>query len=133
MNLQAILDGLAVALRTIPELRVFSYSPDVIAPPAAVVQLPSSITYGITFGGALDTYTIPVLVLVGSASDRAAQSNLASYMSTTGPNSIKGAVAGDSTLGGIVDIATITRCTGAASYTIGGTDYLGARFDAEVT
>ncbi len=132
-DLLAILDGLAARLRTVQGLRTFSYLPDLVAPPCAIVQLPSDITYGIVWGGGKQTYTIPIMLLVGTGTDRTAHTHLAAYMSAAGPKSIKGAVDADYTLGGIVDEATIASVGGVARYSFGGTEYFGARFVASAT
>lgn len=131
-SLQAILDGIAARLRTLPGLRVVAYVPDQIAPPTAIVQLPRSIDFDLTYGRGADSYRIPVLLLVAKVSDRASSSNLAAYLAADGATSVKAAVEADSTLGGIVDDCHVAQATGIGSYTFGGIDYLGAEFTLEV-
>lgn len=125
-SLSAIMDGLAAALRTISGLRVYAHVPDNLAPPAAIVQLPRSIDYDLTWGRGADVYTIPVLALVGSASDRASHANLAAYLDADGLTSIKAAIEADVTLGGVVDDARVSRADGVGAYTFAGVEYAGA-------
>jgi hypothetical protein len=131
--LKTILEALAAALETIAGLRVFSYMPDSLAPPAAIVQLPESIDYDLTFGRGADTYNLRVLLLVGKVSDRASTANLAQYLNAAGATSIKAAVEADPTLGGLVDDANLKRASGIGTYTVAGTEYVGALLDVEVT
>lgn len=130
--LQAILDALAASLDAIPGLRVFGYTPDQIAPPTAIVQLPRSIDFDLTYNRGADTYVVPVLLLVGKVSDRASSANLASYLDAAGPTSVKAAIEVDDTLGGLIDDCRVTGATGIGSYTFAGVEYLGAEFNLVV-
>ncbi len=131
--LSAILDALAAALEAIPGLRGYAYVPDVLAPPAAVVQLPTAIDFDVTWGRGADAYRVPVLLVVGAASYRAAHAALASYLDAAGPTSVKAAVEADSTLGGLVDDARVVRADGIGSYSFGATEYAGALFTIAIT
>lgn len=130
--LQAILKAIGVRLQTLAGLRVFDYMPDAIAPPTAIIQLPRSINFDLTWGRGADSYVIPVLLLVGKASDRAGSTNLASYLNAAGSTSVKAAVEADATLGGLVDDCRVTAANGIGSYTFGAVEYLGCSFDLAV-
>jgi hypothetical protein len=113
-------------------LRVYDYAADAAAPPAAIVPLPETVEYDTVAGRGADRVVIPVLILVGKVSDRAARDQLAQYVSGTGSLSVKAAIeGGNSDLGGT---AHTVRVTGARVdiVTIQAIDYLGASFDCEV-
>lgn len=123
------MDAIGVRLATISGLRVADYPSDAANPPQAIVSLPETIEYDSTFARGADRVIIPITVLVGKVSDRAARDALAAYVSGTGAKSVKAAV--DGTLAGV---AHTVRVTGAKVdvITIGAVDYLGASFEAEV-
>jgi hypothetical protein len=129
-TLRAILEAVGARLATIPGLRVFTHVPDVLAPPAAIVQLPRSVQFDLTAGRGADTYNLGVLVVVGKVSDRASTANLAQYLDAEGPTSIKEALDGD--LGGVVDSARVESYENVGSYPFAGVEYLGAEFQLEV-
>lgn len=130
--LQPILDAIGERLANIGALSVFAYVPDALSPPAAIVQLPRSIDFDLTYGRGADTYNVPVLVVVGRGDDRASHEALAAYLDAEGPWSVKAAVEGDSTLVGLVDDCRVTRADGVGAYSIGGIDYVGAIFTLAV-
>ncbi|HSH58625.1 MAG TPA: hypothetical protein VK988_03085 [Acidimicrobiales bacterium] len=128
--IERILDAIAAGLRTIAGLRVFDFMPDTISPPAAIVQLPRTINFDLTFGRGSDALVIPVLVVVAKVSERAAYNSLAAYLNLDGPTSVKQAL--DGNLGGVVDDAHVVRATGIGSYSIGGIDYMGCLFEVNI-
>ena len=89
MNLVDVMDDLAARLNTIEGLRVYAFPPDNVQPPAAVVNYPEAITYDGTFGRGMDRMTLPVMVMVGRASDRASRDQIAPYVEGSGVKSIK--------------------------------------------
>lgn len=129
MSLQEIVEALAASLDGITGLRVYPHVPGALSPPAAIVQLPRTIDFDLTFARGADTYLFPVMVLVGAADDRAAHINLARFLDASGPSSIKAALDGD--LGGKGDVE-VKRATGVGSYSVGGIDYAGATLEVEV-
>ncbi len=128
-----ILGGLAARLRTIAGLRVLDYVPDAIAPPTAIVQLPRSIAFDLVAGRGADSVDLRVLVLVGAVSDRASTRNLARYLDGAGATSVKAAIEGEPTLGGLKVDAYVPRVENTGSYSFAGVDYLGALFVVNVT
>jgi hypothetical protein len=129
LDLNSVMDAIGVRLGTISGLRVADYPSDAANPPQAIVSLPETVEYDSVMGRGADRVVIPITVLVGRVSDRAARDLLAQYVSGTGATSIKTAVDGD--LGGTVHTA---RVTGASMcvVTIQAVEYLGASFDVEV-
>lgn len=96
MNLSDVMDELAARIDAIDGLRVFAYEPDTLQPPAAVVTFPESYDYDATYGRGSDRMTIPVVVMVGRASDRAARGNLSRYVDGSGAASLKAVIEADS-------------------------------------
>jgi hypothetical protein len=97
--------------------RTYAYAVDSPTPPIAIV-LPGEgdfVTQA-TFDGK-DDYDLVVKVLVGTAVSRAAQAQLLGYLASTGSTSVKAAIYGDGTLGGIVsDLVVSTRTYGDVEY-----------------
>jgi len=113
-------------------LRVYDYAADGAAPPAAIVALPETVEYDSVAGRGADRVVVPVTVLVGRVSDRAARDQLAAYVSGTGAQSVKSAIEGSGgDLGGVVHTVRVTMAR-VDVVTIQGIEYLGASFDVEV-
>jgi hypothetical protein len=129
LDLNAVMDAIGVRLATISGLRVADYPADQANPPQAIVSLPETVEYDSVMGRGADRVIIPITVLVGKVSDRAARDALAQYVSGTGSSSVKAAVDGD--LGGTAHTARVTGSR-IDVVTIQAIDYLGASFDVEV-
>lgn len=123
--------GLAARLDTISGLEVYRRMPGSISPPCAAVGGPE-IDYDNAFQRGGDDWTIPVRVYVSRADDDAGQDALDAYLAPTGAVSVKAAIEGDGTLGGIVDSTRVTRFRGYGNYEIGGIMYLGGEWVCEV-
>lgn len=129
MDLNAVMDELGEELDTIAGLRVYDFPSDHITPPAAVLAWPDEITYDETYGRGMDRLTLPVVVLVGKASDRASRDTLAAYADGSGASSVKAVLEG----------GTYTSCDSVrvmrAEFDvvrIAGVDYAAAVFDLDV-
>jgi len=101
--------------------------PDNPNPPIAVV-MPSSVSYDDTFHRGMQTYVFNVLVIVGRVDERTAQSNLDGYVSSTGSSSIKLAIEGDKTLGGVAFDTRVTEMRNYGQLAIAEIQYLTAEF-----
>lgn len=98
------MDGIETRLLTISGLRVSDVSPSQISPPCAVVGVPPVEAYHVAMGSNRMALDFPVSVFVSAAApDRIGQKNLAGYANPSGATSIKAAIEGDKTLGGILD------------------------------
>lgn len=132
LDLNAVMDAIGTRLVGVTGLRVYDYAADAAAPPAAIVALPEIVEYDAVAGRGADRTVIPVTVLVGKVSDRAARDQLAQYVSGAGASSVKAAIEGtDSTMGGACQTVRVTAAN-VNVVTVGGIDYLGASFDCEV-
>lgn len=123
--------GLATRLATITGLRAAAQLPEQPTPPQAVVY-PQRITYDGAFGRGHDEYTFTVLVIVGRAGERTAQTALDAYCNGTGASSVKTAIEADSTLGGKAIDCRVTDMTGQGALTVGDATYLTAEFAVTV-
>lgn len=129
MNLSDVMDEVANRLGAIQGLRVFAYPAESVHPPAAVVLYPETVTFDETYGRGMDRLTLPVLVVVGTPTDRSSRDRLAQYCDGSGPASVKAAVeAGD---GAAFDTVRVTGIEFPTA-TIAGTEYIAAMFDLDI-
>jgi hypothetical protein len=126
-SISSIRTGLATRLGTISGLRTSAFMPDNPNPPIAVV-MPSSVSYDDTFRKGMQTYVFNVLVIVGRVDERTAQLNLDGYVSSTGSSSIKLAIEGDKTLGGIVFDTRVSEMRNYGQLAVSEVTYLTAEF-----
>ena len=132
LDLSAVMDAIGARLVGVTGLRVYDYPADAASPPAAIVSLPETVEYDVVAGRGADRVIIPVTILVGKVSDRAARDRLAAYVSGTGSSSVKEAIEGaGATLGGAAQTVRV-QTANVNVVTIGAVDYLGASFDIEV-
>lgn len=132
LDLNAVMDAIGTRLVGVTGLRVYDYAADAASPPAAIVALPDMVEYDVVAGRGADRVVIPVTVLVGRVSDRAARDQLAQYVSGAGATSVKTAIEGsDPTMGGVAHTVRVMTAR-VDIVTIGGIDYLGASFEVEV-
>jgi len=92
MDISDVMTELADQLaRVLPEdsRRVFDYPPDKIEPPAIIVGWPADGAFDSNNNRGMDSVTIPVIVAVGKAYDRATKPLLGKYCDGSGPYSIK--------------------------------------------
>lgn len=130
-TISQIRSGLSTRLATITGLRSGPTIPDNVNPPYAIVA-PSSVDYHRAFNNALSTYNFTITLVVGRVSERTAQNNLDAYCSPSGSSSIRVAIEGDKTLGGVVFDTIVTGMRNYGSVTIGENTYLAAEFDIAV-
>lgn len=129
MNLADVMDAIADRVDTIGGLRVHNHPPGKVTPPAAVVAYPETYTYDATYGRGMDRLTLPLVLVVGKATDRSARDELGAYVDGAGARSVKTVLEG-----GTYTAFHTVRVTGVDFdvVTIGGTDYLAALFDLDI-
>ena len=130
-TLSSLRTGLANRLATISGLRASATIPDNPAPPVAVV-MPGRIIYDTAFGRGSDEYEFTIMLIVGRVADRASQTNLDAYCASSGSTSVKAAIEGDSTLGGVALDSRVTQMTSQGSLAIGDITYHTAEFTVSV-
>lgn len=127
VTVTALRNALATRLSAITGLRVSAVIPDQLNPPIAIIAL-DGITFDRAFHRGMDEYRFMVTVVVGRASERAAQNRLDGYLAPTGDGSVKTAIEADTSLGGIAQTLRVTEMTGLASVSQADDTYLTATF-----
>lgn len=132
MILSDVMDDIARRLDTIQDLRTYDFPPDKIEVPAAVVSYPENYTYDKTYQRGADRMTLPVVAVVGRASDRASRDLLSVYVDGDGPSSFKRVLESK-------DLPAYTSFhslrVGEAEFDvirIGGVDFVAAVFDLDI-
>lgn len=131
MTISDIRNGLETNLETITGLRAYSEIPDNPSFPAAIVVL-NTIDYDQAFQRGLTQYNFTISVVVGRASERAAQERLNLYASNTGDKSIKTAVESDKTLGGSAYDVRVVTMNSIGAVELNGTTYIGMDYTVTV-
>ena len=131
MTYQQVAEGLATRLATISGVNAFAYPAPNPPVPAAIVA-PGPSEYDQTFRNSLTRISFVVRMLVGRADDDTAADSLYAYLDPTGSSSVKAAIEGDKTLGGVVDDACVTRHDTPGLFDYGGQPLLGVEFTVEV-
>jgi hypothetical protein len=128
-SLSAIMDALAAATPVALTTKVYPHPVATVIPPAIIVGYPTDIDYDQVYGRASDKLMFPLWAVFGAVSDLAARDELSEALS--GSAEIKGAIEASTTLRGL---GCATRVTNAVpeTVTIGGVQYISARFTVEV-
>lgn len=128
----ALRDGLKTRLATISGLRAHDTMPEQLNPPAAVVGGPERIEFDSTFARGADRYLIPIRLFASRADARAGQDLLDGYLAASGPTSVKAAIEGDGTLGGVAHTTRVTEARNYGKYTVADVEFLGVEFLVEI-
>lgn len=131
-TIQAVMEGIEARLATIAGLRSAAIIPDQITVPQAVVGVPSIPMYHQTMGMGRFRLEPTVTVFVSTSLDRIGQMKLAGYANPTGASSIRAAIEGDRTLGGVVDDCIVTDFQSLGMVTVGAIEYLAGQFTLQV-
>jgi hypothetical protein len=131
-SLSAIRDSLKTRLETISGLRAYDTVPGTINPPMAVVypQPGTFLTFDTTLSRGSDDLTFLVHLFASTASDRAGQDALDSYLAGSGATSVKAAVEGQDVGEAHYMVVTEARNYGQTDY--GGVTYLSVEFIVQV-
>ena len=131
-SLTSIRNGIATNLGNISSLSVYSYVPDSIEPPTAIVGVVQSVEYDTSMARGADTYDIPVLLYVSRVDAQDSQETLDGYLASSGSNSIKAQIESDATLNGSAMSCRVVEASNYGVYTINNIDYLGVEFEVSV-
>ena len=123
--------GLATRLATISGLRTFAYQPDQLNAPLAYPMVEQVLYHRTMFNG-LNEIVFTVTVIVARPTERPAEASLDAYVSPDGASSIRAAIEGDRTLGGIVDDCQVEQASGISSLSANDADYLSVDFTVRV-
>ena len=123
--------GLAIALGTVPGLRVADHLPEQINPPVAVIQL-QSVTYHRSMQGGVSEWSFLVALVAGRMGDRAAQVQLDGWIAYSGAQSIRAAIESDPTLGGKCQTLIVADMVAVRPLTLGDASYLSTEFNVSI-
>ena len=123
-----IMQGIETRLATISGLRVAEYKPGQVNPPQAVVGVPPIPEYHKTMRMGKFTIDPTVTVFVSAAYDRVGQLKLAGYADPAGSTSIRAAIEGDKTLGGVADDCIVVSFRPLGLEEVGALGYYGGLF-----
>lgn len=122
-------DGLKARLDTISGLNAHARMPNTLNVPAAVATRRST-AFDSSFES--DDWTFAVTVFVRYTDEPTAQTHLDAYLAGSGASSVKAAIEGDPTLGGVVDYAAAVRVERDRIVEWAGIKYLAADVVVEV-
>ena len=128
MNLDDVMEEVGARLDTIEGLRVAPYPADRVTPPQGVVGYPD-VRFDDTMARGMDRYDMPVWVIVGLASDRAAKKVMTPFVAGSGPSSVKAVLesAGYQSL----DSLRVVSAT-PTPMTVAEVDYLAYQFTLDI-
>lgn len=129
--LDDIRTGLKNRLATISGLNAYDKAPGVVVMPAAF-PVPGPIEYDETMSSDVTEYSFRIRLLVQRATETYAQEDLDPYLAPSGASSIRGAINGGQTLGGVADWTRVGRVARYGEIEHAGMSYIGAEFDVEV-
>ena len=118
-----VADGLKARLATISGLRTYSYQPEQLNPPVGFCMV-DTVRYHGAFGGGNVEMDWTVAIIVGRYLDRVAHAQLDGYLSYSGATSLRAAIEGDKTLGGVAQTLIVPSGTQVTSVTVADADFL---------
>lgn len=131
-SLPDIMAGLKVRLTTITGLRASDYAPDSPNPPCAFPLVPPIGSYRETMRRGTYVLIVQVVVLTGAQLDRVGQRRLAAYANPTGDQSVRAALEGDPTLGGLVNDVVVDSFDPRGLEEVGLVNYYGGVFAVRI-
>ncbi len=123
--------GLATRLATISGLRTSTYQPEQLNPPFAFPTL-NRIEYHKAFGGGDVVMDFTVNVVVGRYVDRNSFATLDGFLSFSGATSIRAAIEGDKTLGGVCQTLVLPSGANITSLSSADAEFLQIQFQVIV-
>jgi hypothetical protein len=126
-----VADGLKARLATISGLRTFNYQPEQENPPFGYPQI-NNINYHRAYAGGDVVMDWTVYVVVGRYLDRTAHASLDDYLSYSGSKSVRAAIEGDPTLGGMCSTLIVRSGADITSLDANGAQFLVIQMQVEV-
>ena len=126
-----VMTGIKNRLATISGLRTFDFQPEQLNPPVAFPAITAVRYYG-AFGGGDVQFDVDVTVVVGRYTDRLAYARLDDYMAFSGAMSVRAAIEGDRTLGGVCADLIVDSATAIGSLKAGDGEFLDVTFSVTV-
>jgi hypothetical protein len=133
VDLFAVMTEVAAQIDTITGLRAYAWHQGTVAAPAALVGWPDRADYAQTYQRYQTRVPdLPVLVVVGKASERVAAKRLGEFVAETGAKSIPAKIMARAGSWVACDLVTVSW-VGFPAVTLAGVDYLAAEFHLDVT
>jgi hypothetical protein len=128
-----IRDGLKVRLDTIADVQALAYIPASPTPPAAWV-LPDRVDYDGAMARGMDELRFKVHAIFPLTTDIGSQKKLDELLAPSGARSVKAAIEGDKTLGGVVDDLRVSEAQNYGVYELVGArgPVLGCEWTVEI-
>ena len=123
--------GLATNLATIAGLRTSAFQPEQLNPPFAFPTL-NRIEYHKAFGGGNVQMRFTIIVIVGRYLDRVAHANLDGFLSYDGATSLRAAIEGDRTLGGVAQTLVMDSSLSIGALPVAEAEFLQVSFSVLV-
>lgn len=130
-SIGATRDAIKVRLETILGLHCYDVMEGQVESPAAVV-CPDNGAYDAVMGRGADDFVMLVSLAISAQVDRTAQDTLDGYLDGAGATSIKAAIEGERTLGGLVSYARVPGWRNYGSTPVNGVRHWGADVIVEV-
>jgi len=131
-SLTNIRNEIANNLGNITSLSAYSFVPDFVEPPTAIVSVMERVNYDSTMQRGADRYEIPVFLYVSRVDAQDSQETLDGYLASSGASSVKAQVESDQTLNGEAQSVRVVEARDYGVYTVNNIDYLGVEFLIEV-
>jgi hypothetical protein len=131
-SIKALRDGLKTRLATVTGIYTHDTIPDDVYPPAAIVGFPTSVRYDFAMRTAVSRYLFPVRIIAGRTMEAESQDKIDDLVSPNGALSIRAAIDGDPTLGGVAHSTRVVEARDFGVYEVAGVSYIGGEFEIEV-
>lgn len=132
-SITALKTGLAARLDTITGLSGYTEAnPGDVNVPAYVIRR-GQVSFDSTMARGSDDFVFVVTLVVGLADEKVAEDAMDPYLAGSGAKSVKAAIEGEQTLGGVAHFARVISASEDLEVTISGAAYLGVDFTVGVT
>jgi len=123
-DLGAIRAGLGARLSLVRRLRVAELIPEQVNPPVAVISR-ASVDYSEAMSGGLTVWSMQVQLVAGRMADQQSQRQIDAWLSLDGDQSVRAAIEGDRTLGGVCQTCLVVDAEALTTFQIGDSEYIG--------
>lgn len=130
-SLTAVRNGLKERAETISRVTGYARPVGEVNVPAVVV-MPGQIVFDDTMERGSDLLSFTLVLLVADSDSDLAQQQLDDYLAGSGDKSLKAAIEGDQTLGGVADWTVVKGVQAYGLIEYSGRQYVGARLPVEV-
>jgi len=122
-----VASGIAARLATISGMRTFAFDPMQYNPPVAFPIL-QNVRYHEAFAGGDVQMEFSVMVIAARWAERLSYAVLDGFMSYSGASSVRAAIEGDKTLGGVAQTCVLSSSANITSVSSGEAEFLSVEF-----